>query len=282
MRTVPQARSQASALAWRFGLGVEGTGVRAKARVPANQAVTETQVQNFMKMAALRQSPISTVARCILVVSLLAPSSAWPAEDSSPCEQIAAACKAAGFTPGGVNTGTGLLVHCVNPILQGTAQPSQAQRPLPHIDSRLVAACKASIPHGGQAQTSAEQPATAASSGSISHDLVTLPPSVQSQLDALERTVATLTTETNSLESRVKKLEGEDLAINARTDYRCDGKNQYGQFASSVNGSGVKQSCSPYLCQPISGRCAPQNCDSVKECLAPYVCNASGQCITPP
>jgi hypothetical protein len=121
----------------------------------------------------------------------------------------------------------------------------------------------------GQAQATVKPPVTEGSSGSLGHEIVQLPPSLQSQIDALDKTVATLTTETNSLESRVKKLEGEESTINARTDYRCEGKNQSGQYATSINGSGIRQSCCPYLCQPISGRCAPQNCDSVQECLSP-------------
>jgi hypothetical protein len=67
-----------------------------------------------------------------------------------PCDQIAAACKSAGFTLGGASTGTGLQKDCVIPIIQGATQPAAARRPLPEVDPRLVAACKARRPDVAQ------------------------------------------------------------------------------------------------------------------------------------
>jgi hypothetical protein len=62
--------------------------------------------------------------------------------DRASCEQIRMACKNAGFVLGG-GARDGLLVDCFNPIVQGTAQPKSASRPLPTINPQLVNACRA-------------------------------------------------------------------------------------------------------------------------------------------
>jgi hypothetical protein len=84
--------------------------------------------------------PFSTI--CIL--GLAAPLAAQPPRDRGPCEQITAACQAAGFTQGGARAGTGLQVDCIVPLMQGTPQPSRASKPLPQVDPQLVAACRSS------------------------------------------------------------------------------------------------------------------------------------------
>jgi hypothetical protein len=89
----------------------------------------------------------------LLGLALLAPclpASAQPAE-GRPCDQIAEACRQAGFVFGAVKSGNGLLVDCVRPIMQNKPQPLSATRPLPQIDPQLVAACKANNPDFGQA-----------------------------------------------------------------------------------------------------------------------------------
>ena len=48
--------------------------------------------------------------------------------DSASCEQIKTACKNAGFILGG-GARDGLLLDCLNPIVQGIAQPKAASRP---------------------------------------------------------------------------------------------------------------------------------------------------------
>jgi len=60
--------------------------------------------------------------------------------DRAACDQIKTACKNAGFVPGG-GAHDGLL-DCFNPIVQGTAQPRSASRPLPTINPQLVNACR--------------------------------------------------------------------------------------------------------------------------------------------
>jgi N-acetylglucosamine-6-sulfatase len=75
-------------------------------------------------------------------------SQATPVE--SPCGQITAACQRAGFVLGGARDGKGLEVHCIEPIMQGTAQPRKATTPLPLVDPQLVASCKLENPRFGQ------------------------------------------------------------------------------------------------------------------------------------
>jgi N-acetylglucosamine-6-sulfatase len=67
-----------------------------------------------------------------------------------PCEQITAACQRAGFVQGDARAGTGLIVDCVAPIIQGTGQPPRATKALPQVDPQLVAACKMKDPRFGQ------------------------------------------------------------------------------------------------------------------------------------
>jgi hypothetical protein len=97
----------------------------------------------------MRRAPISPATVCALVVGWAVPLTAQP----GPCAQITAVCTSAGFTQGGVGSGTGLQVDCVVPIMQGMAQPAAATRPLPHVDPQLIAACKASHPDFGRPAT---------------------------------------------------------------------------------------------------------------------------------
>jgi hypothetical protein len=53
-------------------------------------------------------------------------------------------------------------MHCIDPIMQGTAQPAKAQRPLPQVSAQLVASCKASNPRFGQRSTPTTNPTVAA------------------------------------------------------------------------------------------------------------------------
>ena len=80
---------------------------------------------------------------CMIVLVLAATSATRAAPRRGACEQIAEACRSAGFVQGGAAGGNGLLVDCVEPIVQRTAQPRKATKPLPQVDSQLIAACKA-------------------------------------------------------------------------------------------------------------------------------------------
>ncbi|HUJ27754.1 MAG TPA: hypothetical protein VLW85_17135 [Myxococcales bacterium] len=71
-------------------------------------------------------------------------------EPPGPCKQIAEACKSAGFTKGDWKKGDGLWKDCVDPIIQGKAQPAGASKPLPTVDPNVVAECKAKHPKFGE------------------------------------------------------------------------------------------------------------------------------------
>ena len=66
------------------------------------------------------------------------------------CAEITAACTRAGFVEGGARAGNGLLADCIVPIMRGTFQRPKSSRPLPPIDARVVAACKAENPRFGE------------------------------------------------------------------------------------------------------------------------------------
>ena len=68
-----------------------------------------------------------------------APDESAPAK---PCAQIRAACLQAGFVPNGANTGIGIIVDWIRPIMAGSLQRRQAIKPLPQLDPQVVVACK--------------------------------------------------------------------------------------------------------------------------------------------
>src|SRR5271156_1201783 len=88
--------------------------------------------------------------------------------DQAACEQIKTACKNAGFVLGG-GARNGLLVDCFQPIVQGTAQPKSASRPLPTINPQLVSACRAAK-ESAPAAAPANAPLIPAADGQTVHD----------------------------------------------------------------------------------------------------------------
>jgi hypothetical protein len=72
------------------------------------------------------------------------------AQENAPCMRITAACSDAGFKAGSAKEGFGLMADCVDPIMQGVPQRAKATKPLPPIDAKLIAACKAKNPDFGQ------------------------------------------------------------------------------------------------------------------------------------
>jgi hypothetical protein len=101
----------------------------------------------------MQQLPISRAALCGLVLGFALPIAAHPAEQApGPCEQIVEACKSAGFVKGDARLGYGLRRDCVDPIVRGTPQPSNADKPLPPVTPEMVTACKQRHPNFGEHQ----------------------------------------------------------------------------------------------------------------------------------
>ena len=80
------------------------------------------------------------------------------AQENAPCMQIKAACTQAGFRQGFAKDGSGLMIDCIRPIMQGVRQRPKATKPLPQVDAGLIAACKASNPNFGQRKSAPSQP----------------------------------------------------------------------------------------------------------------------------
>ena len=93
---------------------------------------------------ALMDASRRTLAQVLIVLTVLFGLDVFTgneAQAGQACDQIRTACKNAGFVLGG-GARDGLLLDCVNPIVQGTAQPKSASRPLPTINPQLVNACR--------------------------------------------------------------------------------------------------------------------------------------------
>ena len=94
-------------------------------------------------MDSIRRTVVHVLILLLLLFGLNLVSSGYPIRaDRAACEQIKTICQNAGFVPGG-GVRDGLLLACFNPIVQGTAQPRSAAKPLPHISPELVSACRA-------------------------------------------------------------------------------------------------------------------------------------------
>jgi lipoprotein-anchoring transpeptidase ErfK/SrfK len=94
--------------------------------------------------------PPSSYAIVFIALCLFISMGSSRARAQGACEQIRATCESAGFVAGGAKVGLGLQVDCIIPIMQGTAQRPRARRPLPPVDTHLIAACAANRPGFGQ------------------------------------------------------------------------------------------------------------------------------------
>jgi N-acetylglucosamine-6-sulfatase len=103
-----------------------------------------------MSKTPMSKTRMRVAAICQIMIAFGGATAAHAAQAPGPCREIVAACQQAGFIPGGARTGDGTQVDCVRPIMQATAQPRRATRPLPQIDPQIVAACKAGNPDFGQ------------------------------------------------------------------------------------------------------------------------------------
>ena len=94
--------------------------------------------------------PTSRYAIVLIALCSLISMGSSKARAQGACEQIRATCESAGFVAGGAKMGLGVQVDCIIPIMQGTAQRPRARRPLPPVDTHLIAACAANRPGFGQ------------------------------------------------------------------------------------------------------------------------------------
>jgi hypothetical protein len=92
----------------------------------------------------------SKTAFCVLAAALAGPLYAQAAKPSAndPCAQVESACKSAGFHNGGSKEGKGLWSDCIDPLMKG--HPVIGGKPLPGVDDKVVAACRAKDPTFGQ------------------------------------------------------------------------------------------------------------------------------------
>jgi len=99
----------------------------------------------------MRHKLKSKAAFCVLAAALTGPlyaqqaakSGAHEERSASPCAQVEEACKSAGFIEHDVGQGKGLWEDCYNPVVEGRAAPKGAKLALPHVDEKVVAACRA-------------------------------------------------------------------------------------------------------------------------------------------
>lgn len=104
----------------------------------------------------MQKSLISRATLCGIVVGLALPMVARSAEHGpGSCEQIVEACKSAGFVQGDARLGYGLWRDCIDPIVRGTPQPPNADKPLPSVTPELVAACRQRHPNFGEHEKAA-------------------------------------------------------------------------------------------------------------------------------
>jgi hypothetical protein len=110
----------------------------------------------------MRQARLSSAAVLALLAGpAVALAAGPPARGPGPCQQIVAACKSAGFIEGDYETGNGLQVDCIDPIMRGAPQPPKAKIPLPAVSSETVAACKQRHPNFGEPKPGAPKPGAA-------------------------------------------------------------------------------------------------------------------------
>jgi N-acetylglucosamine-6-sulfatase len=98
----------------------------------------------------MRQKQVLIWTLSIVAAGSVAASLSQAQKAQGPCQQVRAACQAAGFAPGGAKEGLGILIDCVGPIMRGTAQRPKATKALPQVDADVVAACKTANPNFGQ------------------------------------------------------------------------------------------------------------------------------------
>jgi CHAT domain-containing protein len=100
--------------------------------------------------ACVRLGALYTIAGLVMASLVALPSRPTRAQGMGPCAQVRAVCEQAGFVEDAYREGNGLYIHCVVPIVRGIRQPPTARKPLPPVDSHLVAACRAMHPRDAE------------------------------------------------------------------------------------------------------------------------------------
>lgn len=120
-------------------------------------------VERHPYRGALDARALTMPLRCIhrdflcALVAAVGAAVAAPAAGAGACEQIVAACESAGFARGAAAAGNGVVLDCIEPIMQGIAQPRRASKALPEVKAQLVASCRSENPAFGQAQASSRK-----------------------------------------------------------------------------------------------------------------------------
>jgi hypothetical protein len=138
-----------------------GTALTQPAEAPQSAPAQSGPVQSGPAQsapAAPRPSAPAQAAPAQAAPAQSAPAQAAPVVPMRPCAQIREACARAGFIFNGANTGHGIVVDCIRPIMAGTPQRQRATRPLPEIDPQVVVACKNRNPNFGMGGGAAAQP----------------------------------------------------------------------------------------------------------------------------
>jgi len=107
----------------------------------------------------------SKTALCVLAAALTGPLYAQTAKsgaeeglNAAPCKQVESACRSAGFHEHGEPEGKGLWVQCVTPLLEGHPASKGTKLPLPKVDDKVLAACRADNPNFGKGKAKKENP----------------------------------------------------------------------------------------------------------------------------
>lgn len=115
----------------------------------------------------MRHKLSSMTAFCALAAVLAGPLYAQAAKSSAdeglnatPCKQVESACKTAGFVQGGEGEGKGLWTQCVTPLMMGHPAPKTSKLPLPKVDEKVLAACRADNPNYGKGKPKTASPNT--------------------------------------------------------------------------------------------------------------------------
>jgi len=93
----------------------------------------------------MRDKWSSNAVFCVVAATLAGPLYAQSATPKSegPCDQITAACRAAGYKEGEAKEGEGLWYDCVDPIMKGKKPTGKKQ---PDVSAQVIAACRAKDP----------------------------------------------------------------------------------------------------------------------------------------